>query len=395
MPNIVEKSILDLIKKFNRILILPSSPLDGDSVGTALALSIALQKMEKEVTVACSEEIPDLLKFFPSIKGISHEVSASKDFIITINCEKAQIDKIKKEEIDDKVNLVITPKIGSFTKKDVDFSKGESSYDLIITVDTAELPQLKGIYEDNIEMFHEIPVINIDHHISNSHFAKINYVDIMASSTAELVVPLLEKLSKETKNTLIDENVATLLLAGIITDTGSFQNSNTTPKSFKVAAKLVSYGARQQEIIQHIYKTKQLTQLKLWGRVLSKIQTDKEHRIVWSSINEQDIRDTKSTIEEAHDVIDELLTNAPGAEVVLLFKGEADLVSVSIRTTTPAVDASKIAANFGGGGHTQAAGFERKDKSLIDVEYQTLEHIRKLQKERLGLNSEENETSSD
>ena len=93
---------------------------------------------------------------------------------------------------------------------------------------------------------------------------------------------------------LIDEDIATLLLTGIITDTGSFQNANTTPKSFAVAAQLISYGARQQEIIQHIYKTKQLSQLKLWGRILSKIQTDDSHKIVWSVVTQQDFRDTEN-----------------------------------------------------------------------------------------------------
>jgi len=385
MITTIEKQIIDLIKRSKNILLLPSSPIDGDSIGSAVALYLALKKLDKEVTVICSDAIPDSLQFLPNTKIVGHEIKSSKDFIISINSKNAKLDKIKHEIDENNINIIISPSEGRFSENDISFSKGELNYDLIITVDTAELSQLKGIYENNIEMFHELPVINIDHHISNSHFAKINHVDIMSSSTAEMLLYLLESFSKESDKELIDEDVATLLLAGIITDTGSFQNANTTPKSFAASAKLVSYGARQQEIIRHIYKTKQLSQLKLWGRVLSKIQTDDIYRIVWSTVSKQDLRDTNSSMSETSNVIDELMTNAPGAEVVILMKEkDENLVSVSVRTTTNAVDASKIAANFGGGGHTRAAGFIMKNSNLIDAEYKVLNYIREYQKNRLG-----------
>ncbi len=385
MATTIEKQIIDLINRSNKILILPSSPIDGDSIGSAVALYIALKKLDKNVTVLCSDGIPDSLQFLPNTKIVGHEIKSSKDFIITLNSTNATLDKINHEFDDKNIHIIVTPKDGRFTENDVTFSKGQLDYDLVITVDTAELSQLKSIYENNIEMFHEIPVINIDHHISNTHFAKINHVDIMSSSTAEILLNLLETFSQDTGKDLIDEDVATLLLAGIITDTGSFQNANTTPKAFAASAKLVSYGARQQEIIRHIYKTKQLSQLKLWGRVLSKIQTDELHRIVWSTVSQQDIRDTNSSMSETANVIDELMTNAPGAEIIILMKEKEDnLVSISIRTTSNAVDATKIAGHFGGGGHTRAAGCILKDSNLVDAEYNVLNYVREFQKARLG-----------
>ena len=157
-------------------------------------------------------------------------------------------------------------------------------------------------------------------------------------------IPWKKTLFSIPKIDLIDEDIATLLLTGIVTDTGSFQNANTTPRSFEKASELIAYGARQQEIIKYVYKTKQLSQLKLWGRLLSKIQTDKKHRIVWSVVSQQDFKDTGSSAEETGDIIDELMTNAPGAEFVLLLKEKSDgQISVSIRTTSPAIDASAIA----------------------------------------------------
>ena len=389
MQNTIQKNIIDIIKKSKKILVLPSAPPDGDSLGAAIALYISLRKLEKEVTVICSDPVPDVFDFLPNIKIIGNKLISSNDFIITLDCKKIKVDKIKSSIEDDKVNIIISPKEGNFSEDDICFNKGEIEYDLIITVDCAELKQLGVIYEGNIEMFHQLPVINIDHHISNTHFAKLNHVDIMASSTTELLFPLLEELAKDSGVDLIDEDVSTLLLTGIITDTGSFQNANTTPRSFEVAAELIAYGARQQEIIQYIYKTKQLSQLKIWGRVLSKIQTDERHHIVWSVVSQQDFRDTGSSEDETGDIIDELMTNAPGAEIILLIKEKKDgSISVSFRSTTAAVDCAQIAERFGGRGHTQAAGCQLKNIALRDAEYQIIKVVKESQAKRLNINEE-------
>lgn len=395
MADLTQKNIIDLIKRSNKILLLPSSPPDGDSLGSAMALYLIFKKLNKEATVICSDPVPEVFDFLPNMKFIGTKLASSTDFIITIDCKKAKIDKIKNTTEDDKVDIIITPKEGQFSEEDISFNKGKLDYDLIITVDTAELTQLKDVYEKHIEIFHQIPVINIDHHISNTHFGKINYVDIMAASTTELLLPLLEELARQENAALIDEDIATLLLTGIITDTGSFQNANTTPRAFERASQLIAYGARQQEIIQYIYKTKQLSQLKLWGRVLSKIQTDEKHRIVWSAVSQQDFRDTGSIEDETGDIIDELMTNAPGAEVILLIKEKKDhSVSVSIRTTTASVDASRIAEIFGGGGHTQAAGCQLSNIDLIEAEYKIISTVRKFQAENLKLDEVSHENTS-
>ncbi len=386
MNNSAEKQVVELLKRSNKILILPSSPPDGDSVGSAIALYMVLKKLGKQAIIVCNDSIPELLQFLPKIKAIENKILSGSDFIISIDSKNVEIADIKTVRENGKVNFVITPKNGRISESDIHFTEGEIDYDLIITVDTAELKQLRDFYEQNVEIFHQVPVINIDHHISNAHFGKINYVDIMASSTTELLLPLFETMAKEENIELIDEDIATLLLTGIITDTGSFQNANTTPKAFARAAQLIAYGARQQEIIQHIYKTKQLSQLKLWGRVLSKIQVDEKFRLVWSVVSSQDFLDTGSTEDQTGDIIDELMTNAPGAEIVLLIKEKKDgIISISVRTTSDNIDASRIAESFGGGGHIRAAGFTVKDMPLRDAEYTVISKVREFQTERLGM----------
>lgn len=384
MPNQTQKQVIDLIKRNNRILILPSAPPDGDCLGSAISLYLALKKLNKEVTVVCSEAVPETLQFLPNIKIVGNQISSSNDFIITLNCKRARMESIKSEIENDKVNIIISPKEGHFSEDDVSFNKSEMDFDLIITVDCAELNQLSYIYENNMELFHQIPVINIDHHISNAHYGKVNYIDVMASSTTEILLSIFEELTEETGVNIIDADIATLLLAGIITDTGSFQNSNTTPKAFAKSAKLISYGARQQEIIKNVYKTKQLSQLKLWGRVLTKIQTDHDHKIVWSTLSQQDFRDTQSQEGETGDIIDELMTNAPGAEIIMLMKEWEDgSISVSMRSTTPTANVAQIAESFGGGGHMQAAGFKLKGRKLNEAEILVINYLKKYQSERL------------
>lgn len=386
----IQSQVIQLLQKSEKILIMPSSPPDGDSIGSALALFLVLKKLKKEVTVVCADPIPDVYQFLPTTNVIDDHLVTSNDFIVTLDCSKAKIDTIKTNLEDNKINIIISPKQGSLSEREVSYHYGPSKYDLIIVVDAGDLSQLGKLYEDNAGLFTQIPVINIDHHVSNNHFGKINLIDIMASSATELLIPVIEGLAKAEDKELINEDVATLLLAGIITDTGSFQNANTSPKAFASAAHLLGYGARQQEIIQHIYKTKNLTMLKLWGRVLTKIQYDKLYRIVWSTISKQDFTETNSHAEETGDIIDELMTNAPGADVVLLIKEREDnVISCSVRTTSESVDASAIAEIFDGGGHIQAAGFKIKNGDLSDTEQKIIQKVREYQAKRLNIHPDE------
>ncbi|MEK7085793.1 MAG: DHH family phosphoesterase, partial [Patescibacteria group bacterium] len=134
MQNTIQKNIIDIIKRSKKILVLPSAPPDGDSLGAAIALYISLRKLEKEVTVICSDPVPDVFDFLPNIKMIGNKLISSNDFIITIDCKKIKVDKIKNSIEDDKVNIIISPKEGNFSEDDIYFNKGEIEYDLIITV---------------------------------------------------------------------------------------------------------------------------------------------------------------------------------------------------------------------------------------------------------------------
>jgi len=342
------------------ILILPSTPVDGDSIGSALALYEVFKKLGKNATVCVTSPVPDIFKFLPDVDSIAETVDVYDDFVIELHLKDQELKEIRHEIVDNHVNIFVTPTHGKLSKEQISFPEPKKHYDLIVTVDTADLKQLGSFYEQHSEIFSEIPSINIDHHKSNTQFASLNLVDTSYCSASHILYELLKAMQAP-----IDADIATLLLAGIITDTGSFQNSNTTPASFDAAAELVDLGGRQQEIIQHIYKTKQLNSLKLWGKILSKIQVDPNHRMLWTSLTQEDLSEFGTNNEAKGDIIDELLSNAEEADLVLLLEERpGNILHGSIRITSEDLDGTVIAQKFGGGGHAKACGFNIENASV-------------------------------
>ena len=380
MASIDFSPAITAIEQAKNILVLPSSPPDGDSLGSALAFYLALQKKGKNVTVVCADPVPDAYKFLPDSQSIEADYNLDHDFIVKVDVSQTGFKNLQYEVKDNKVNIIITPEHGEIKPEHLSIDQESSKFDLIITVDTAELKQLGKVYESNLDLFEKLTVLNIDHHPSNAQFGQINIVNPDKASTTLMLTELFQTYDMS----LIDSDIATLLLAGLITDTGSFQNSNTTPEAFDAAALLIGLGARQQEIIRHIYKTKELHTLRLWGRVLSNIQTDYDHKMVWSTVSQADFKDTNSKESDIGDIIDELLSNAPEAEVVMLFKELSDgATHVSMRTTTDEVNASKIAQIFGGGGHRRAAGANILDQEFTQAVQMVLDYVKNEQAERL------------
>ncbi len=384
------QQIVNLLQKSERILILSHQNPDGDAVGSALALLLVLRKLKKNVAAAAADPVPQLLNFLPALENMDTAITGANDLVVSLPLGSRKAAEVF-HKIENGILQITIRSVGGdpFISDEAKFATGEADFDLIICVDVPDFPQLGKLFENNPNIFYEIPIVNIDHHASNTGYAQVNFVDTTAASSSELILRLIKSLEGEENKKLLDEDIATLILTGVITDTGSYQNANTTPRSLEVSADLIEAGARQQEIIRHVYKTKQLSTLKLWGRVLSKIELDSFYRIVWSTVSENDFHKAEASGAETEGLIDELMSNAPGAEVVLLLKQKGDLVSGSLRTTTPAVSASEIAGIFGGGGHLQAAGFKISNSKVEVVAGEILAKIRKFQAERLNLISNE------
>lgn len=388
-----KQQVVDILKNQKRFLILTHKSPDGDAIGSALALYATLLKLGKEAVVAISDPAPIIYNFLPEISEIKTDFSGTRDFVVSVDITNIKPDKVLYKVNGNKLDIIITPKIGQYEKSQLSCGVGGFNFDAIIILDSPDLERIGSLYEQNSEIFFEIPTVNIDHHAGNDHFGKINLVDITATSTAEILVSVIESLTGDSK--FFDEQIATLLLCGIITDTNSFKNQNTTPKSLTVAAQLVAQGARQQEIVKNIYKTKPLSTLRLWGRALSSLHDEKDYRFVWTALYKKDFIELGATEEESGGLIDELLKTASGIEFALLLSEKNGDVHGSLRSTDRMKDVSEIAKLFEGGGHPLAAAFEIKDSSLMQSSSIILEKIKNYQRERLSMVEPTGETPAE
>lgn len=379
---------LQAIEQHQRILILPHANVDPDALSSALACQMLLSMIGKEATVVCSEEPPHYLSFLPGFQGIEREIREAEEFVITINLrEGVEVDKLRYSVEDHRVHITVAPKKGRIRPEHIALAEGEKRYDLILVVDTADLPLLGASYTEHIDLFSSVPILNLDHHISNTRFGQLQLIDPTAASATEVIYGFC--MQTPMFRDRITPEIATLLLAGLITDTRSFQNPNTTPRSLEIAAELLERGARQQDIIQQIYKTKPLSTLKIWGRALNRIQVDPAARIVWSSISKEDLAEMDSKSNETHGILDELISTIPDADVYVLFTEVEDGGLKASMRSSAAVDVSRLAGQtFGGGGHARAAGFRVREFSNFSL--QVLDCIKTLKEALAGWREEEN-----
>lgn len=376
-----KQQTIELVRQANNILLLTHKNPDGDSLGSILALAMAFKKLDKHPTAISIDPTPQFLQFLPGQDLLEKEINYSNDLIMHLDVSKVQIQNLGYKHLRDqqKVAIVISPKTGRFEKTDITFPETKANYDLVIVLDTPDLARLGSVADNFADLFYETPVVNIDHHPGNDYFGKVNWIDLTATSTAEILVALLESLGRE--KSLLDAEIATCLLTGITTDTSSFQNANTTPKSFTVAAQLVAAGARQQEIVRHIYKTKPLSTLKLWGQALSHIEENTEGGFVYSTLTREDFAMAGASEPESSGVIDDLLKSADGSKFVMLASEKRGGLHVSLRSIEKGTDLTLIANLFGGGGHDMAAAFEIPDgtvaKNMSGILEKIVTHLKK------------------
>jgi phosphoesterase RecJ-like protein len=310
-----EQQIFEQIKKAENILITFRKTWNGDSVASALAMYLFLKKLDKQVDIVAEKfDQSNLYSFLPSYSEIKNSVENLRQFIISLDITNTKVNQIKYKVEDNTLNFIISPKDGFFDHDDISSRSSGFKYDLIIVLDTPDLEFLGKIYDNDTEFFYSTPIINIDHHGSNEEFGQINQIDLTAVSTSEILFSIFNKYSRDT----IDDDIATCLLAGMISKTRSFKTPNITPAALSAAAQLVSMGARREEIVNHLYRSRPLSVLKLWGRVLARLSGAMEEKFVWSVITEEDFAKTETSADDLGEVIDELIVNMPEVKVIAL-----------------------------------------------------------------------------
>jgi len=294
------QSAKKLIDESHRILLTMHERMDGDDGGSVLALMHILESEGKTTTVAIKQGVPPNLQFLP------------KSFRII-------------DDIDDQ------------------------NFDLLITCGCGNKERTGSKNITNLQ----IPTINIDHHPDNTNFGDINIVDSFKSSVAELVYDFFIS-----NNWRISKEVATCLLAGIITDTGSFKHANTKAETLKTAGELMRKGASLSKIINNTYKNKDPRVLKAWGKAMENSFYDDKSKMVYAVVTEENLKQLESLPKAAFEGFVETLNTAPEAKFAMFIRQDGDVIKGSLRSEThKQIDVSKIAKLFGGGGHKLAAGF--------------------------------------
>ena len=297
---------IKMVKEANLIYISAHINPDGDAIGSTFAVYFALKQLGKDVHVV----MPSYSEVFEFLPGV-----------------KDRVDSIK-----------------------------EDSYDLLIALDSSDHTRLV-ISDDEYERAKK--VIMLDHHQIARPYGDFRYINDNKSSASEIAYLFIKELGVE-----FDSNIATLLYTGIMTDTGSFNYSNTSSDTLRVTAQLVDYGAKTVEVCKRLNDTIKESKLKLLAKSIDNMEVFYDGKVRYTYVDYLTINGLGIHDEDAEGMTN-YLRSVEGTEVAVYVRGKSDgSIKVSMRSNGN-VDISKIAISFGGGGHPRAAGYTMQDN--IDV----------------------------
>src|SRR5881394_1121884 len=307
------KAIADALRKHDRFLVVTHENPDGDALGSLLAATLALRQLGK-----------DALMYLPGPTALPREYGFMP------------LEELVREPPEDAAERVLLA---------VDCAKDDRIGDESV-LSAAPL------------------VLDIDHHHDNTRFGDVNLIVADASSTGEVLRDVFAELGVE-----LTPELAEPLYIALVTDTGRFQYTNTTPKSLRLAAELVEAGADAHAVFQQVYESVEFAKLKLLARALDRARVLEGGRIVVSHLLRTDFAEVGAAEPYSEGIID-YLRAVEGAELAVLIRepprDDGPTRKVSLRASVDELDVSAIARIFGGGGHRQAAGFS-SEKAVDDI----------------------------
>jgi phosphoesterase RecJ-like protein len=314
MINTLLQEIGQRFQSAQRISVVSHIRPDGDAVGSLLGLGLALQAAGKQVQMVLSDGLPAIYRHLTGSQQITNRSESEADLVVVLDCS----------------DLI---RIGN-----------------ALSIDTK-------------------PDVNIDHHVTNLNFAKLNLVDVSAVATAEILAKSIPVWGLP-----LERPVAEALLTGIVTDTLGFRTSNMTPEALRIAACLMEAGADLPKLYTQALTQRSYEAVRFWGAGLQQIQ--RENGLVWTTLNVDDRKSVGYGGRDDADLIN-VLSSIQDAKIALIFVEQPNgSVKVSWRGQ-PGIDVSEIALRFGGGGHAAAAGAEIQG-SLDDVRSTVLQATKSL-----------------
>jgi len=363
------QQVLETIRRSSRpLLCIPrSSGLDG--YASALGLARVLEKLEKKADIAAADgETPKSLRFLLGHELVKPGLEHLREFQIELDATKTKVDELTYEIKDGKLLIRLSPKTGSWEQRDVSLTSSGYRYDLIVCLGSADLESCAHLYADHPDFFYRTPIINVDHRPENEHYGQLNVVDLTAVSTSEVCHDLVESIEPG----LIDEDVSTAFLAGMIAKTRSFKTRNVTPKTLQTASKLVARGAKRELIVHNLYRTRSVQTLRLWGRALARLKSDTGSHVVWTLLSRQDFLHAGAEEVDLPDVVDELIASSPEAKVVALLYETADRGVVGILRAEHPFDLLSLAAPLKPSGTREEARVTFPQRNIVQAERDTL-----------------------
>jgi len=365
-----EKQLMEAINNSRHILVVFRHD-SGDGLASALALKALLTKLHKEAEVVNSENSPSrLFDFLPGFSDIRSELSPLQKFIIKVDLTKNKLASLSYDVKNDNLFIYITPKTGLINHEAIKTSATDLKFDLIITLDCPDLATLGSLYHNNTDLFTKVPIINIDHNPANENFGSINLVDISALASAEIIFELLQKTWED----LINSEIATLLLTGLIVKTQSFRAANINGRTLQNASKLVNLGADREKIVQNLYRRRTLPTLKLWGKALANLKNDNQNGLVWTTLTKEEFITSGAQPIELEEIIEELISNAPEAKIIVLIY-ETETGVETIVSTQAHLDVKELLRQFNPEGVKEKIKIKMEKISLGEVEKKIIEKI--------------------
>lgn len=311
----------ELIRKSSHPLILLAPYPSRDDTAAALALALFIKQLNKPVTLAADhiETALDAISFVSRPQKIQSALSGARDFILSFNTHYNKILGIRTAQEGEEYRIYLTPEKGTIDPRDFSFIPAQYHFDVAIIIGAPDKEHLGKIFEDNPDIFYDVPLINIDTSSQNELFGQINLVDITASSKSEIITECFERILPD----FLSEPIAEALLAGIMSATESFQKKNTTPRALKAAALLISHGADQQKVVRALYRTEPLPLLKLWGRALTHIRWDEARRLILAPVSLEDLVQSRAHTHDLSLVLEKIRNNFSLATTFALFYQES------------------------------------------------------------------------
>lgn len=320
--------LADVIRESDTILIFPHVQMDGDTLGSAVALCHGIRSMGKDAYIYIDEPIPANLRFLDhGVCTIDPNVLGKPDLCIAVDCS-------------DETRIASRQTV---------FSSGQ------ITA-------------------------SLDHHITFQPFGTYCYLDASSAASGEIVYRLLNEL-----DVIIDVRMAEALFAAISTDTGNFTYSNASKETHQIVADLYDTGFDHNKVAVEIYQRVRREKVQLVSAVLSNMEFYADGKANLSAVSEQILKETGATMDESEGIVEQM-RNIEGVEVSAILKEDHGIIKVGMRSKSTA-DVSIIAKGFGGGGHKRAAGFSL-ELSLEEAKARLKEavktHLDQLEKESNG-----------